>query len=273
MLLQLVLTMKTKKSVVVVIFLILLSAGLLGRFYFKDSSNGSAMKTEQATSNLGEKNYLLADYPVETVPLYKLKKVSASKFFVNDDPNNFASYFGQPVNYYNVVFETEANPTELLAYYRSLMSEVNETATSAETIEGQIGKYKVSASHYGNNPQNYAYLQVYLPVTEYQKTNRYFQDYPELVALDESLVEYESSFGLLNQKGGEVEYWQYFSLPAETEERANLIKSYQDKYQLQTNYSFDEKTGLMKWQDGDYSINLTFSTDHGRVYLMIRRPI
>ncbi len=266
--------MKTKKSLVIVLLLILFVAGLLGYFYLLNrQTNSSVTKTKDSIEEPAEKTYLLANYPIETVPLYELKKVSSSKFFVNDDPKNFAGYFGQPVNYYNVVFETEATPTDLLAYYRSLMSEVNEDTISTERIEGKIGKYKVSVSHYGNNPQNYAYLQVYLPVEEYQKVNPYFQDYPQIVEFDSSLIEHETAYGLLNQKGGEVEYWQYFSLPKEIEEQDKLIKSYQEQYQNQPSYSFEEKTGLMKWQDSGYTINLTFSKDHGRVYLMIRRPM
>jgi hypothetical protein len=266
--------MKIKKTWLVILLIVLFLAGLLGYFYLVNlKPNNSVIKTVKSTQETVEKNYLLVNYPVETVPLYELKKVSSSKFYVNDDPNNFADYFGQPVNYYNVVFETKATPTALLAYYRSLMSEVNEDAVSTERIEGKIGKYKVSASHYGENPQNYAYLQVYLPAEEYQKINPYYQDYPNIVEIDSSLPEYETAYGLLNQKGGEIEFWQYFSLPKDESKIDELIKTYQEKYQLETGYSFDEKSGLMKWQSGNYAINLTISKAHGRVYLMVRQPM
>ncbi len=266
--------MKHKKSLVIVLILILLSVSLLGYFYLgSKNKNVPAATSANTPQTANKKNFLLEKYPLETVPLYKMKTVSASKFFVNDDPVNVAGYFGKPVNYYNVVFETEATAEEILKYYRSLMSEVNEELVSDERVEGEIGKYKVSASHYGNNPKNYAYVQVYLPADEYQEVNRYYQDYPNIVELGDSWSEYESSYGLLNQKGGEVEYTQYFPLPDGDEERDMVIKAYQEKYQQEAEYSFDEKTGLMRWKKDAYSIAMTFSKDHGRIYLMIRNPM
>lgn len=267
--------MKNKKTVIIVVILLLLLASvLLGKFLLGGRSDEvTATKVSDRPQEIDKNNYLLEGYPLDIVPLYKEKMVSSSKFFVNDDPQGFGGYFGNPVNYFNVVFETEAPASELLGYYRSLMSEINEDGVSDERVEGRIGKYKVSASHYGNNPQNYAYLQVYLPADEYQQSNRYYQDYPEVVEVDEAWSEYESSYGLLNQKGGEVEYTQYFPLPPEDEDRNKLIASYQEKYQQKEGYSFDEKTGLMRWKEGEYSIAMTFSKGHGRIYLMIRKPM
>lgn len=267
--------MKNKKAVILILLVLILCASLLGYFFFKggEKKTGTAKTAAAPQIRNQEKSYLLDGYPLKAVPLYKMKTVSSSKYFVNDDPANRDGYFGKAVNYYNVVFETEASPKELLAYYRSLMAEVNEDYQSEETVEGRIGTYKISASHYGDNPKNYAYLQVYLPPDEYQEANRYYRDYPNIVELDKTWTEYESSYGLLNQKGGEIEYTQYFPMPKEDDDRDALIKSYQEKYAQEADYSFDEKSGLMTWKKDGYSVSMTFSKNHGRIYLMMRKQM
>jgi len=229
----------------------------------KENDSTSARKSN-------EKTFMLEGYPLQDVPLYKSMSVSSIKYFVNDDPASFADYFGKPVNYYNVVFETEANPEELLEYYRSLMTETNEEFVPEDQVQGRIGKYRVSASHYGNNPKNYAYLQVYLPAEEYQEKNRYYQEYPNVVEIQPNWVEHETSFGYLNQKGGEVEYTQYFAMPENIDQQ---IKEFETKYQSSPEYSFNSETGDMTWKNGVWKINLSFSHDHGRVYLMMRKPM
>lgn len=266
--------MKHKKSLIIFLAIILFCASLLGYFYSQSKNKkGASTKATSASQATKEKNYLIEGYPLETVPLFKMKMVSASKYFVNKDPSRFADYFDKAVNYYNVVFETEATPEEYIRYYRSLMSEVNEDSVSESGIEGKIGKYKIEASHYGDNPKNYGYLQVYLPTDEYQETNRYYQDYPNVVQLGDAWPEYESSYGLLNQKGGEIEYTQYFPLPKEERDQDELINTYKEKYQNETGYAFNQSTGLMNWKKDNYSINMSFSKDHGRIYLMIRKPM
>lgn len=265
--------MKNNKSIILVLTIIIFFAGMFGYLYVKGKDGGVSTKSANTSQIAGEKNYLLEEFPLDTVPLYKMKMVSASKYFVNKDPSRYADYFGKVVNYYNVVFETEATPEEYLKYYRSLMSEVNEDYGSESLIEGKIGKYKISASHYGDNPKNYGYLQVYLPESEYQEKNRYFQEYPGVVDLKDTFLEYESSYGFLNQKGGEVEYTQYFPLPKEDDEQNKLIETYKEKYQNESGYNYNEETGLMSWKKNAHSINMAFTKDHGRIYLVIRWPM
>lgn len=264
--------MKQKKSIIIAFIVLLLIASLIGYLIINSKNKGTTpSKLTNTSQKAGEKNYLLEGFPLETVPLYKMKKVSASKFFVNKEPTRYADYFGKVVNYYNVVFETEATQEEFLRFYSYLMSEINEDSVSDSQIEGKIGKYKIGASHFGDNPKNYGYLQIYLPDNEYQENNRYFQDYPNVVDLDASLPEHESSFGLLNQKGGEIEYTQYFPLPREEDDQNKLIETYKEKYQNENDYNYNEETGLMTWKKDVYSINMSFSKDHGRIYLVIRR--
>lgn len=264
--------MKNKKLLLIFLLIFFLLIGIFGFLYLKVSSKSKVAQNEpnQVVKNAEERSFLLEGYPEDIVPLFKSVKVSSSNFFVNNDPGKFDDYFGTPVNYYNVVFETEASPEEMLSYYRSLMSEVNSDPLNDETVEGKIDKYKVSASHYGNDPANYGYLQVYLPPAELAKSNPYFKNYPGIVEVDQLWVEHESSFGYLNQNGGEIEYWQYFPLTEDQDGRESLIKAYQDKYQDETDYTYDDKTGLMRFMKDGYSVNMTFSRNHGRIYLMIR---
>lgn len=266
--------MKRKRVLVMVLVLFFLFVGLAGYYWFR-SNNIVKDKTEKQVEAVDkrESNFILDGYPITEVPLYKVKSVSSSKFFVNSDVSSSGGYFGKPVNYFNVVFETEASPSETLKYYRSLMSDVNKDLVSNETLEGVVGKYKVSISHYGENPKNYAYLQVYLPSDEYQQTNKYYKDYPSVVDIDQKWVEKESSYGLLNQKNGEIEYTQYFPLTQKGDDLDKLINLYVDKYKLNTDFSFDEKTGLLRWKKDNVSVSLTFSKSHSRVYLMMRKPI
>ncbi len=268
--------MKNKKNILLALIFLFISLIILGISYVTLRPQRSVSSQENnATSSAtgkesGKINYMLDGYPIDEVPLYKSISVSSMKYFVNDDPQGYPGYFGKPVNYYNVVFETEASPKELLQYYRSMMSEINEEYVSDEQIQGKIGKYGISASHYGNNPQNYAYLQVYLPAEEYQETNRFSHEYPNAVEIQPDWTEYESSYGLLNQKGGEKEYTQYFTMPEKIDEQ---IQDYQAKYQNSPEYSFNSENGAMAWKSGEWKIVLTFSKSHGRIYLMMRKPM
>mgnify|MGYP006890189337 CR=1 FL=1 len=234
------------------------------------SEKAGESATETNTSKIDEaKRYILSGYPLETIPLYRMTEVSASKFFVNHDPANTDEYFGQPVNYYNVVFKTEATPEQTLTYYRSLMTSQNPDSQYYFQAQGQIGKYKVSVLHDESNPDT-VYLQVYLPSEEYQQVNRYYSNYPNLGLVDETWANYESSYGLLNQNNGQIEYTQYFALPLDSDV---LINAFKAKKQSMPEFSFNEETGIMQWQEESNTVTLTFSKQHQRIYLMIRRPL
>ncbi len=261
--------MKIKLGLLIA-FILLLLAALNWNMFFpnRQQSTGESESADLAMS-ASDQEMMLPGFPIDEIPFYQVIQVSSIKFFVNDDPTHFGTYLERPVNYYNVVFESEAGPEETLAYYRSLMSEVNQEELPVEQVQGKIGKYKLSASHYGENPENYVYLEVFLPQDEFQKENRFFDDYPAVVEIDPNWNEYESSFGYLNQKGGEIEYTQYFDFPENEDE---IIASYLEKYQDKTEFNYNEESGLMTWQDGENKVYLTFSKDHGRIYLMMRQP-
>lgn len=268
-----------KNHTLMAIVLVLIIAAVLGYRYLlpeeasETAGTGNAVRTAQESDTAGLPEYLLEGYPLTDVPLYRVRSVSSSKFFVNRDPSRRADYFGSRIHYYNVVFETESDAPETLRYYTSLMTERNTQSVPADRAEGTIGRYKVSVSQYADAPKKEIYLQVYLPEAEFSGENPYYGDYPNIVEVDPSWLEYESSYGLLNQKGGEVEYTQYFPLPEKEEDQDTLIREYREKLGSASGYSFDEKSGLMRWKTDPYSISLTFSKDHGRIYLMVRKPM
>jgi len=101
--------------------------------------------------------------------------------------------------------------------------------------------------------------------------------------LNSNLVEHEKSYGLLNQKGGEVEYTKYFTVidsgdqdkdgKDDTDEFLILEEEYQKLYKDKPGHLFDQKNGKMSWKDGDFESTLSISRDHGRIYLMLRKKI
>lgn len=274
------------------IILILIPIIILGIFLVlslkggskKNTSKDSSKNTEQTTSSKDKNNdnFLLDDYPIEKVPLYKLSKVSSNKIFVNTDPKNTSAFNETNFAYYNVVFYSDASQEEFLNYYKNLFdSQFIEEFTTPDMVKGNIGQYKVTAAHYGSD--NTGYLQVHLSSYVDESINKYFVDFPEFVKINPSIVEHEKSSGLLNQKGGEIEYTKYFTVldsgdadkdgKDDVDEFISLETEYQKQYQQKTEYSYDAKTGMMNWKDGGYEISMSLSRDHGRIYLMIRKKI
>lgn len=263
---------QTKRFIigVIVVLLLVVLAGGYSWFVTQQSKQGDTASSDPITTAKPDaERYILAGYPIEVVPLYKMTDVSASKFFVNHDPKSTAGYFGQPVNYYNVVFKTSASPDQTFAYYRSLLTSQNTQNVPEDEMQGQIGKYKISVAQYEDNPDT-VYLRVYLPTEEYQQANRYYTQYPDLGLVDETWANYESSYGLLNQKGGQIEYTQYFALPLNSDV---LIDAFRANKQSMPDYNFVEETGILQWQEEANKVTLTFSKRHQRIYLMIRRPL
>ena len=96
-------------------------------------------------------------------------------------------------------------------------------------------------------------------------------------------VEHENSYGLLNQSGGQTEYTKYFTVLDsgdsdgdsidDVDEFAVLIAKYQGLYSSKDEYEFDNSTGRMSWVEDGYNVVVSFSRDHGRVYLNMRGSI
>ena len=214
------------------------------------------------------------------MPLYKIREVSSSKYYINFDPKNISYFDDTNYTYYNVVFYTDASQSEFLSYYKELFDkEYVEEYVNPEMVKGYVGKYRVTAAHYGSGDTGY--VQVYLPNEEFTKDNKYFDSYPDLFEEDSMLVEHENSYGLLNQAGGQTEYTRYFTVidsgdrdkdgKDDVDEFAVLISKCENIYKDKLNYTMEGEQ--MSWEDGGYKITVSFSKDHGRVYLNIRGAI
>lgn len=265
-----------KKSGVILIIIIILA--VLG---FLSLKNKPKENTEaQMISDKKEQNFLLEGFPIDKVPLFKLKEISSHKIFINTDPKNISDFEENNFAYFNVVLYTEASQEEFLNYYKNLFeSEIVEGFKPDDMVKGKIGEYKVSAAHYGSD--NTGYIQVHLPNYQDESLNKYFTDFPDILAVNSNLIEHQKSYGLLNQKGGEIEYTKYFTVidsgdqnndgKDDVDEFLALETEYKNQFQDKPEYSFDEESGTMKWQDGEYESTLVVSRDHGRIYLMLRK--
>jgi hypothetical protein len=269
-----------------ILYLVILLILLLGGVYLFVNRESIFTKGESNTGveslNDDELNYLLDGYPLEQVPLYKVSEVSSSKYIINFDPKNTSYFDHTNFAYYNVVFYTDASQSEFLEYYKGIFDkEVVEEYPIPDMVKGEIGKYRVSAAHYGSDDT--AYVQVYIPNNEFTKENMYFDTYPNLFEEDDMFVEHENSYGLLNQVGGQTEYTKYFTVIDsgdmnddgidDVDEFGVLKAKYEDMYKGKTNYGYDEKNNLMSWDEDGYEVRVSFTRDHGRIYLNIRGSI
>lgn len=279
------------KNNIILILLLVIVVGITAFFFTKNNSlkttsndtGFNSVSNSDTGTNSGDQvsnqDYMLKGYPVDQVPFYKMSEISSIKFFVNDDTSSEYLYDG-PVNYYNVVYETTAPRSEVFEYYRSILSDIDPEEISDSKLVGKVGTYRVYIGQYAEDAENVS-MQIALPTAEFEKTNPFFEEYPqEIIEIDPSWIEKESSYGLLNQKGGEIEYTRYYimnenQLP--TEAGSDPLKYYFEKYSelylAKTDFTKDSEQQLLKWQDGEYEVSASFSTDHGRVYLMIRKLI
>lgn len=260
--------MKIKKTPLYIFVLIFCSLFLTGCTNNDSEENdfeveSRVVKDSANQENSEEKNYILEGYPLDVVPFYEMDQISSMHFFVNDDPQAYRSYFDDEVNYYNVVYRSSASESDFFKYYENLMSDV-ETKTDS-ILNGQIGKYKISAYSHGGVER---YLQVYLPSNEYSKQNKYFDTYPDLVEIGDGWTEHESSYGRINQLGGEKTYTRYFNLSEDDIQK--FYEIYTTKYSEKDNFENDKEDRVLKWTEDDYTITLSFHQNHKRIYLSMK---
>jgi len=267
--------MKNNRWIFVIFLLVL---GLFLALNLKNKPKNSEQSL--LVNNKDEPTFLIEGFPIDKVPLYKLTKVSSNKIFVNTDPINLSNFGEENFAYYNVVFYSDASQEEFLNYYKSLFeSQIVEEYDSPDMVKGVIGQYKVSAAHYGSGDTGY--VQVHLKDYNDDSLNKYFLDFPDVLEVNSSLVEHEKSYGLLNQKGGEIEYTKYFTVidsgdqnddgADDVDEFSLLEQDFKKENQDKAEYSYDEESGTMKWNDKDFEVTLVISRDHGRIYLMLRK--
>lgn len=272
---------KTKYITIAVLLLVLFLLGFLIVINREKIFTKNGEEKSDVSSN-SDISYLLDTYPVQQVPLYKVSEVSSSKLYINWDPSNISIFDDKEFSYYNVVFYTEASQEEFLNYYKGIFDEeILDEYPIPDMVKGNIGKYRVSAAHYGYDDT--AYVQVYLPKNEFSKDNIYFNTYPDFFEENSLFVEHENSYGLLNQLGGQTEYTRYFTVldsgdqdndgKDDVDEFSVLIDKYKELYSAKEEYGFDDESGRMSWIENGYEIVASFSRDHGRVYLNIRGSI
>lgn len=274
--------MKNRTKIIIGVVILLLVLALVF-FYMKSNKGSEGTGGKKAESlNSSEIDYLLDTYPLKEVPLYKITRVESSKYYINFDPRNTSYFENTNFIYYNVVFLTDATQEELLDYYTKLFDKpYDEDYSSSDMVKGYIGKYRVSAAHYGAEDDNTAYVQVYLPNDEFTKENKYFGTFPDLFEEDSMFVEHENSYGLLNQLGGQTEYTKYYTVidsgdqdedgKDDVDEFGVLLSKYAALYKDKPNYALEGD--LMSWEEDGYLVKVSFSRDHGRVYLNIRGSI
>lgn len=241
------------------------------------SNNNEAERTMQTDSQ-----FLLEGFPIQTVPLFKMSSISSSRFYYNDDPATTSFFDERPFSYFNVVFKSTATQQEVFDYYKERFTEeIIREYPSADTITGKINEYKIVVRHYGSDDT--VYLEAYLPAAQVTKDTTNLKAIPFTLLRNEYLEEHELSYGLLNQKGGEIEHTQYFTIrdtgdrnkdgKDDVNEFELLLSECKDAYKSKENYKFEEKSQQLTWKDGDYSITVSFSYSHDRVYVMIRKPL
>lgn len=266
-----------------IIFVLIIVLGIIFTVVLKNRFKKPTEITKQTSNETkNDSNFLLNGFPIDKISLYKQNKISSNKIFVNTDPINLSVFGEKDFAYYNVVFYTDANKEEFLNYYKNLFEkQITEEYESPDMVKGIIGQYKVSAAHYGSG--NTGYLQVHLADYNDESLNKYFLEFPNVLEINSSLIEHEKSYGLLNQKGGEIEYTKYFTVvdsgdqnnddKDDVDEFLVLEEEYKNQYKDKSEYSYDEKTGIMKWKDKEFEVTLTISKSHGRVYLMLRKGL
>jgi hypothetical protein len=269
-----------KKYIIYIPLILLLLVG--GLYVFKNRESIFNSKEDNGVVNeSGEKelDFLLSGYPINEVPLFKVSKISSCKLYNNWDPNNRSIFGDAEFSYYNVVLYTDASQSEFLDYYKGIFDEeIVDEFPMSDMVKGYVGKYRVTASHYDSDSTGY--IQVYFPKEEVSRENVYFDMYPDLFEEDGLFVEHENSYGLLNQVGGQTEYTRYFTVSDsgdqdndgkdDVDEFGVLISKYKVLYSGKEGYEFDESTGLMKWNEDEYGVVVSFSRDHGRIYLNMR---
>lgn len=255
------------------VILLILAAVLFVRFRNDDQSGSN---TNIADKNQQD-NFLLPEYPIAEVPLYQLVKIDSSKIFVNNDPDNLSLFGDVNFAYFNVVFRSEATQETFLDYYRNLFDQqITEEFDNSNMVKGIVGPYRLVVYHYGEGT---GYIQVYIDNNEI--LDKYFNDFPKILEVSSSLVEHERSYGLLNQSGGEIEFTKYFTVinsgdqnndgQDDVDEFAMLEEKYKTQYQNEQNFIFNDTDNSFSWHKEGFDVSLTLSSDHGRVYLMLRK--
>lgn len=270
-----------KKNIIVFFLATVVLIGLVSLLMVNLNNTGSKGNDGSSKQNIQSsvQDFLIDQYPIETVPLYKMKKVESSKFFYNRDPADTSAFDESPFSYFNVVYETTASRDDVFKYYRTIFDkEIKEEFSNPESIKGVIGKYNIEITQYAEDT---VYLQVYVDKSESDNLQKELFSYFPLVDIELSYVKLnEKSYGLLNQKGGESEYTHYYTVSNTGDVNGDKIddinefvviqSAIQEKYKNSSDFKF--KDNVFEWtSDKNEKYTVSLSPDHGRVYVQIRK--
>lgn len=274
-----------KKRKLIIILTLIVAVLICGAVFAVMNSNKTGLTNNDSSSNdIGKstnQDFLIDQYPIENVPLYEMVKVESSKFFYNSDPANTSAFDEYPFSYFNIVYETTASRSDLFDYYRNVFDkEIKEEFSNPETIKGIIDEYSVEIAQYDDDT---VYMQVYVNKDKSDNLKKDLFSYFPVVEIDKSYVKLnEKSYGLLNQKGGEVEYTHYYTVSDTGDANGDKIDDIaeftdiqtviQEKYKNSTDFSFVDN--VFEWTSNNnekYIVSL--SPDHGRVYVQVRKSM
>jgi len=224
-------------------------------------------------------HFLIDQYPIKAVSLYKMTKIESSKFYYNSDSGNTSAFNESPYSYFNLVYETTASKDEVFSYYRKIFDkEIKEEFSNPESIKGTIDEYNIEITQYGEDT---VYLQVYVNKDRSDDIKKDLFAYFPMVEIDLSYVKVdEKSYGLLNQNGGELEYTHYYTVTDtgdlnvdkidDIDEFAKIQSVIQEKYKNNADYIFEDN--IFEWtSDKDEKYTVELSPNHERVYVQIRK--
>ncbi len=271
----------SKKKIIVFLLATVVLIGLVSLLVF-NLNNTSSKRDDGSSKNTFQssgQDFLIDQYPIGTIPLYKMTKVESSKFFYNRDTANTSAFDESPFSYFNVVYETTASRDDVFRYYRTIFDkEIKEEFSNPESIKGAIGKYNIEITQYAEDT---VYLQVYVDKNESDNLQKELFSYFPLVDIELSYVKLnEKSYGLLNQKGGESEYTHYYTVSDTGDVNGDKIDDVDEFAEIQaaiyeknkSNADFSFKDDVFEWKsDKNEQYTVSLSPDHGRVYVQIRK--
>lgn len=217
----------------------------------------------------------LEGWPEDVVPLYESDLVDTAYYSVRNDPQ-WAAVEGGLRNINHVVYQTAAEPAAVLAYYRGLMSSVNEEATFDGQIEGTIGKYTVFVNTTVESSYTAVYVTVDLPRAEVTEVNPFYAEYPaELVETPREFVFFEDKYYEYLYRRTDMAFWRQFDIVDLGGEKGpdlsldQVYAFYQERYGERQDFTIDRDNRVIRWTDGKYQLLLALYEGGNRGVLEI----
>lgn len=231
------------------------------------AANGSAAPAEWEVT-------LLDGYPEDVVPLYESTLIDTSYYSVRNDPQ-WAAIEGGLRNFYHVVYHTDVPIADVLAHYKGLMTNVDDSASDNE-IEGTIGQYTVWVNATEEGSYNCIYLRVDLPKAEVTQTNPFFAEYPsDLVETPECFAFFEEIYYQTLYTSTDMSYTRHFDV-ADLDgdgtvdlDAEGCYAYFAERYGDREEFTINRDAGMITWLDGEYEVTVAFMSGYDRGVLVI----